>query len=191
MFKTASFATLLAGLLFRTGLASGQETDAPKPSPAPTVVRGGSAQTQKINELLAKAWADNKIRPSARASDYEFVRRAYLDIIGRIATPAEVRYFELNHDRPRLIHRLLHEKVTIDGHEYDYPQEYARNWANIWTVWLMTRPANPVYREQMHGWLEEHFAKNGSHKEMVEKLLTAGGKTDENPAVNYILRHLG
>src|SRR5882724_3634196 len=55
----------------------------------------------------------------------------------------------------------------------------------------MTRSANPVYRGQMHTWLEEHFAKNGSHKEMVEKLLTAAGKTNDNGAVNYVLTHLG
>jgi Protein of unknown function (DUF1549)/Protein of unknown function (DUF1553) len=164
--------------------------DAPKPAPSPSVGRG-TAQTQKINELLAKAWADNKIRPSARATDSEFLRRAYLDIIGRIATPAEVRHFELNRDRTKLIHRLLYEKVKIENHEYDYPEEFARNWANVWTVWLMTRSANPVYQEQMRVWLEELFAKNGSHKEMVAKLLTATGKTNDNGAVNYILRHMG
>src|SRR5262249_34941536 len=136
-------------------------------------------------------WADNKLRPSARATDDEFIRRAYLDIIGRIATPAEVRYFEINRDRPRLIHRLLYEKVKLEGHEFDYPEEFARNWANIWTVWLMTRSANPTYQDEMRVWLEEFFAKNGSHKEMVEKLLTAKGKNSDNGAVNYILRNLG
>jgi hypothetical protein len=172
---------LAAGLSAPTGPACAQDREPGR----------GAAQTQKINELLSKSWAENKTRPSARATDYEFLRRAYLDIIGRIATPAEVRQFELNHDRTRLIHRLLYDKVKIEGHEYDYPEEFARNWANIWTVWLMTRSANPVYREQIRGWLEDHFARNGSHKEMVEKLLTASGKTDENPAVNYILRHIG
>ncbi len=164
--------------------------DVPKLAPAHNFGRG-TAQTQKINELLAKAWADNKIRPSARATDSEFLRRAYLDIIGRIATPAEVRYFEMNRDRSKLIHRLLYDTVKIENHEYDYPEEFARNWANIWTVWLMTRSANPVYQEQMRVWLEEHFAKNGSYKDMVAKLLTATGKTNDNGAVNYILRHLG
>jgi len=141
--------------------------------------------------LLAKAWAENKFRPSARAKDYEFLRRAYLDLIGRIATPGEVRYFETNPDRVKLIRRLLYEKVKIEGHEYDYPEEYARNWANVWTVWLLTRSAQPVYQEQMRVWLEEHFAKNGSHKEMVDKLLTANGKTNDSGAVNYILQHIG
>jgi hypothetical protein len=193
--RTVSLAGLLA--VAAIGIAQDKEVPKPKPEeapkavPAPPLARGAAAQTQKINESLAKAWADNKIRPSARAKDHEFLRRAYLDIIGRIATPGEVRSFETNPDRVKLIHRLLYEKVKIEGHEYDYSEEYARNWANVWTVWLMTRSANPVYQEQMRVWLEEHFAKNGSHKEMVEKLLTANGKTNDNGAVNYVLRHLG
>jgi Protein of unknown function (DUF1549)/Protein of unknown function (DUF1553) len=190
----SNWAVLVAsagGLFAAVGASSGQDKDAPKTAPASPPARGITVQTQKINELLAKAWADNKIRPSPRASDFEFLRRAYLDIIGRIATPAEVRYFEMNRDRAKLIHRLLYGKVTIDNHEYDYAEEFARNWANIWTVWLMTRSANPVYQDQMRVWLEEFFAKNGSHKDMVEKLLTANGKTNDNGAVNYILRHMG
>ena len=89
----------------------------------------------------------------------------------------------MNRDRSKLIHRLLYDRVKIENHEFDYSEEFARNWANIWTVWLMTRSANPVYQEQMRVWLEEHFAKNGSHKDMVTKLLTATGKTNDNGAV--------
>ncbi len=192
-----ALAAMAAGLL-AAGLTHAADRDAPKAEPAatrsypvPPLARGAAPQTQKINELLAKAWTDNKVRPSARATDYEFIRRVYLDLIGRIATPAEVRHFEMNRDRVKLVHRLLYDKVKIEGHEYDYPEEFAKNWANIWTVWLMTRSANPVYQEQMRVWLEDLFARGGSHKEMVEKLLAATGKSNDNGAVNYILRNIG
>jgi hypothetical protein len=148
-------------------------------------------QTEKINGLLAQSWKANNVRPSAKATNLEFLRRTYLDLIGRIATPAEVRYFEMNPDRAKLIRRLMYEKVKIDGQEFDYAREFANNWANIWTAWLMTRTGTPTYREQMHDWLEEHFTKDGSHKDMVEKLLTATGDTETNGAVNYVLKHLG
>ena len=36
--------------------------------------------------------------------------------------------------------------------------EYAKNWAGIWTVWLMTRTGHPDYRDQMHVWLENEFS---------------------------------
>jgi hypothetical protein len=145
-----------------------------------------TAQTQKVNELLSKTWAANNLKPSARASDHEFLRRVYLDLIGRVATPKEVIAFENDrgmNKRSRLVHKLLYDK--------NYSEEYARNWANIWTVWLLTRTGNPTYHQQMRTWLEEHFANDRSHKEMAEKLITATGKTNDNGAVNFILQHLG
>jgi hypothetical protein len=152
----------------------------------PPSINSVAPQTQKINELLSQAWKANHLRPSARATDYEFLRRVYLDIIGRIATPKEIQEFENErgpNKRARLVHKLLYDK--------DYAEEYARNWANIWTVWLMTRSGNPIYHRQMQTWLEEHFAQERSYKEMVEKLVTATGKTNDNGAVNYILANLG
>jgi hypothetical protein len=145
-------------------------------------------QVLKINERLAKKWKANKLTPSLRSTDYEFIRRASLDIIGRIAKPEEITRFLRDSDgtrRAMLVERLL-------GSE-----EYAKNWASIWTVWLMTRtgantPSQGVYHEQLHKWLEEQFAKSGaSYKDIVTELLTATGKTTENGAVNFILAHLG
>ncbi|MFO0809650.1 MAG: DUF1549 domain-containing protein [Gemmataceae bacterium] len=161
--------------------------DAPK-SEAPV------SPTAKINELIAKSWKENNLKPSVRTSNWEFLRRVYLDLIGRIATPAEVRWFEANPNRAKLVHRLLYEKATLDGREFNYPEEYAENWANVWSTWLMTRTSDSFYRGQLREWLIEYvFTKNLSHKEMVEKLITATGKTNEvkDGAVNYILQHLG
>ena len=75
--------------------------------------------------------------------------------------------------------------------------EYPKNQANLWTVWLMTRAGanetgGSIYHEQMRKWLEDQFKKEGmSFKEMVRELITASGKTNENGAVNFILAHLG
>src|SRR5215203_6101870 len=53
----------------------------------------GFTNIDKIDELIAKNWEANKLEPSARCTDYEFIRRASLDIIGRIATVPEIRKF--------------------------------------------------------------------------------------------------
>lgn len=155
--------------------------DATKPRPSNI-----SPQTAFINDQLAKAWAANSLTPSAKADDYEFSRRVFLDLIGRIPRADEVKAFVASGDRNKrthLVQKLLNDK--------NYVEEYSRNWAGIWTVWLMTRSGNPTYHNQMKLWLEEQFAKNVSHKDMVTSLLTATGKTDENQAVNYILANLG
>jgi hypothetical protein len=177
----------------------------------PQSSRGQSvpSQTQYINELIAKKWEEAGIKPSRKTNDYEFMRRLYIDLIGRIPSADEVRNFESDRSRSKLIRRLLYEtkhelKDPRTGRlvaspkdpkkplQIDYTSEYATHWSNLWSVWLMTRGgAHQGYHEQMQIWLEEQFAKNTPHDKFVEALLTAKGKTDENHAVNFILAHLG
>ena len=83
-----------------------------------------------INTRLEEAWKANKVTPSRFVDDHEFLRRASLDIIGRIATAKELQeYLKDPPDRRRsqLIERLLAS------------EDYARHWANLWSNWLLTR----------------------------------------------------
>jgi hypothetical protein len=158
---------------------------AEKPEPAKN--EKGSADQQIIafiNEQVRAQWKANSITPSGPCTDYEYIRRASIDIVGRIATVKEVDHFmadPAHTRRAQLIERLLNSP------------EYSKNWANMWTTWLLTRAGNPVYHEQMRRWLEEKFDPKTptTFKEIVYDLLTATGKTNENGAVNYILSHLG
>ena len=59
-----------------------------------------------------------------------FIRRASLDIIGRIAKPEEIREYMKDSKetrRSKLIDRLLDS------------DEYPRHWANLWANWLLSR----------------------------------------------------
>ncbi len=165
--------------------------EAKKTPPAPAGLKGETRElVQVINDQLTARWKASKILPSARASEHEFVRRAFLDILGRIAKPAEIQQFLKDPTESRralLIERLL-------GKEYQ--EEYTKNWATIWSIWLLTRggalePSRKDYHEQMRQWLQEQFARDRSFKEVVTDLLTASGKTNENGAVNFVLAHLG
>lgn len=188
-----------------------------------------SPQTQKINELIRKGYESAGIkRPAARATDHEFLRRVFIDIIGRIATAEEVLDFERDRSpdrRVKLVQRLLSDSNYVprgkngqpfvrtfteagsrtprkETLSFNYAEEYADHWADIWTVWLMTRTGHQDYREQMHVWLAEQFSKNVSHKDMVVKLLTATGQVGgarsgegypykDSYAANFIVHHLG
>ena len=182
------------GLLFVASIFSGQfqptyGQDDKKPAAAIVTTSGSDVAevVQIINTKMREGWTANKITPSARASDYEFIRRASLDIIGRIARPDEVARFlkdPASTRRAQLIDRLLAS------------DEYAKNWSNIWTVWLLTRsgsvdPVRRIYHLQMHRWLEEQFQNNISHKQLAMDLITARGRTNDNGAVNFVLAHLG
>jgi hypothetical protein len=219
-------ATLAAGLLW---VAAGSAVaEDPKPSTA-------SPQTQKINELIAKGWESAGIKkPADKATDAEFMRRAFIDLIGRIPTPDEIVDFEGDrapNKRAKLIFRLLNEEkyklkdhngkaVTavrgLDTHngEIDYNDAYAQNFAELWTTWMLTRSnTNPVYRDQLHHWLTTALVNNGfvkmvKNKEgvlepetkypngtpwnvIVYNSICATGKSNEQGAVVFVIRHLG
>jgi hypothetical protein len=175
------------GLLLAGGYRVSAADDPAKPADVKKLVAAGSGsvseQVRVINEEIAKMWKEQNLTPSVKTSDYSFIRRASLDIIGRIATPEEIDRFMKDPQatrRTQLIDRLLDS------------EDYARHWATMWTVWLMTRSANAEYREQMHLWLEEQLSRNKCRwDKVVTDLLTATGKTSENGAVNFILTHLG
>ena len=44
----------------------------------------GIPQVKFINEQIAAGWADGGLKPSDQATDGEWCRRVYLDVIGRI-----------------------------------------------------------------------------------------------------------
>lgn len=161
-----------------------------QPRPAGSVEKrdgGAGAEASNpirvINQQIEAQWKFNRLVPARFATDYEFIRRASLDIIGRIATPEEMNRFlrdPIQTRRIRLVQRLLDS------------DEFAKNWANIWTVWLMTRSAPGTYHDEMQSWLEKQFTqKDHGFDKIAHDLLTATGKSDENGAVNFILTNEG
>src|ERR1700722_427240 len=140
---------------------------------------GASPQAQKINEMIAKGWESAGIKkPAEKANDFEFMRRAFIDLIGRIPTPEEIIDFELDkstNKRAKLVHRLLNEEkyklktgsgkllATVQGlktnnGEINYNEAYAENFAELWTTWMLSRTNTlPDYRRQFHFWLETCF----------------------------------
>jgi hypothetical protein len=176
-----------------------KKTDPPKtvpvvPGDLPPGFSTAEEPTLLINEHFRGAWKENKIQPSERADDYTYIRRVYLDITGRIPTVPEIEAYmkdPANSRREKLLDRLLYDRDSKDNPNKGNP-DYAANFATLWNHWLMTRTGPQLYRRQMHLWLEDYFTgATQSYKSMVEQLLTASGKTNENGAVNFILAHLG
>jgi hypothetical protein len=211
MIRNAFLAGLTAGLLWAAAPAA-PAADEPKPQPAqPPAVAGLSQQTQKINELIAKKWEEDGLKKVAdRSTDHEFLRRVFIDLLGRIPTVEEIVDFEQDKTptkRVRLVQRVLNDKKYTPkgpgGKPYaeitglkkvpiDYSSQYATNFAELWSVWLLTRSGvDEVYREQFQVWLEEQFDSNVPYRDFVTALITATGKSNENGAVHFVFRHMG
>lgn len=135
-----------------------------------------------IDAQLAHQWQAEKLTPAAKAGDHEFLRRASLDMIGRIPTGAEIERFL--RDEPPERRRLLIDRLL----KHD---EAPRHWANVWTDWLLDGAGDRTARAALHGWLQKRFASTDSYRDMTTQLLTAKGTVRDNPAVHFILAQRG
>jgi len=116
------------------------------------------------------------ITPSEPAADATFLRRAYLDVIGRLPSAEETRAFMADQapdKRLQLVDRLLERP------------EYADYWANKWADLLRPNPyrvgIKAVYN--LDAWLRDSFRRNKPYDQFVRELLTAQGSTFRNGAV--------
>jgi uncharacterized protein DUF1549/uncharacterized protein DUF1553 len=159
-----------------------------------------SPQVKRINEEIRRVWEDHKLRPSAPATDGEWCRRLYLDVLGRVPSVEELRDFLAKREadkKTRLIHKLLEDDT--------YTEEYARNWTTIWTNILIGRNGGLerrtlISREGMQKYLRDSFARNKPYDRMVYELVTATGSTspgeagkanaDFNGATNFLVMKL-
>ncbi len=128
--------------------------------------------------LLAR---DIPMRPPA--SDPVFLRRAYLDIAGRIPTMDEARDFldsEARGKRRQLVRDLLGSEASV-SREFNY-------WADL----LRLKSAmNNVPGRYYLDWVKQALRSNMPYDRMVRELIGAEGYIWENGAAGYYLRDQG
>lgn len=142
----------------------------PHPDPAP---ESEYATLPKYNFIDGLVWAKLKtlgITPSGPCADHTFLRRVYLDIIGRGPTASEAREFlddPAPDKRVQLIDRLL------------VHPEYAEHWANKWTDLLRPNPYHVGIKATLayDTWIRDSFRKNKPYDQFVRELITARGST--------------
>lgn len=148
-------------------------------------------QVKAINDAIGQGWEDYEIKPSADATDAEWCRRVYLDVLGRIPTVEELKAFLADRgsdDRLNLVNRLLEDER--------YTEEYARNWTTLWTNILIGRSGGTernslTSREGMQKYLRDSLARNKPYDRMVYELISATGSNTPgtenfNGAVNFL-----
>jgi Protein of unknown function (DUF1549)/Protein of unknown function (DUF1553) len=142
----------------------------PHPVPVGDEVYASLPKQNFVDELV---WAKLKtlgITPSGPCDEHTFLRRAYLDIIGRGPTSDEARSFldDANpNKRTVLIDRLL-----------AHP-EYPEHWANKWTDLLRPNPYHVGIKATLacDTWIRDAFRKNKPYDRFVRELITARGST--------------
>ena len=151
-------------------------------SSAPAVEGAEVPLGEFIDQQIRQGWQDNEIEASVAATDEEWVRRIYLDLLGRIPTMEEARKF-LADESPRKRSVLVEELLE---HE-----DYVRNFTTVWSNNCIGRGApQRVSRTGMEKFFREAFARNRPWNEIVVDIVTASGHYEENGAVNYTLAQM-
>ena len=121
------------------------------------------APQHQIDQLLEQAQQQHGVSPGGICSDDTFVRRASLDLIGRIPTRDELHRFRADPDRKAKIDELLAS------------DDFARFWADVWTASLIGyRPqAFNVSREPLRAWIEQSIRDGVPYDAMARELISA------------------
>lgn len=129
------------------------------------------------NHIFDKIDRDG-IPHAPRAGDAEFLRRAQLDIIGRIPTPSEIRSFVADanpNKRPEKIDELLAR------------EEFGEKWAYFYMDLFRANGKMGRGRELFHYWLKENLHSDRPYDEWVRAIITSAGKSSNALAASNII----
>ncbi|MBI1372599.1 MAG: DUF1553 domain-containing protein [Phycisphaera sp.] len=150
-----------------------------------------AAYAQRYNEVDSHVYAmlkDLRIPPAPLCDDATFIRRASLDVIGRLPTPDEVKAFvadSATDKRVKLVDALLARPEYVD----------------YWSLLLGDLLQNRVERDHdvrgvkgvrnFYYWLRGQVAANRPWDQLTRDILTATGDVNEHPEVGYYIVTVG
>lgn len=133
------------------------------PSPAQVAVQ--------VDDLLLEAINKADIKAAPTVNDATFVRRIYLDLVGRIPTVAETREF-LTDNQPNKREQLV-ERLTLSA---THAWHIAVFWRRTWVPQADTREFESL-AEETDAWIALEITRGEPYDQMVARLLTATSAT--------------
>ncbi len=138
-------------------------------------IQAGDSLHERIDQVID---ANAKKPVARRTNDSEFVRRVYLDLIGRTPSAAEARAFLADKDeakRAKLIDRLLASP------------EFPRRMQQIITVRLLERrPGQAISDADWNGYIQQAVAASTPWNILVRNLIATDGRDEKHrPAIRF------
>ncbi|MDG2123322.1 MAG: DUF1549 and DUF1553 domain-containing protein, partial [Verrucomicrobiales bacterium] len=134
----------------------------------------------EIDHFVAAKLKRMKTLSSPICDDYDFVRRAYLDLTGLPPEPGVVREFvadkrDSRWKRERMIDSLIGSPEFVDY--------WTNKWADLLQVngKFLGREGATTFRH----WIRAEVEANTPYDEFVRKIVTASGSNKENPPASY------
>jgi uncharacterized protein DUF1553/uncharacterized protein DUF1549 len=169
------------------------------------------ARASFIDDLVAAKWRQMGLLPSARCTDAEFIRRVYLDVLGILPTPDEVRAFlaECAAERQEEMGKRGNgemkqpvSSISSISSISSFPAPKARaklidavlnrpEYVDYWTLkWgdLLRNNSDRVQPKGMwsfYNWLRAAFRDNRPVDQFTRELITAQGSAYTTGPANY------
>ncbi len=148
------------------------------------IPQGSKVETTPAERTLVDRHVFAKLKvlgipPAGLCDDATFLRRAMIDITGRIPTAEEARAF-LEDPNPDKRNVLIDRLVDSPG--------YADYFANKWSAVLRNkrRSATDIpYTYRFHDWIRRSLADNMPYDQFVRSILTATGEQQTHPPVAW------
>ncbi|HIE96916.1 MAG TPA: DUF1549 domain-containing protein [Planctomycetes bacterium] len=141
-----------------------------------------NATVARIDEQIIDGWRTSDITPADECSDAVFVRRLYLDLVGRVPTVNESQTYlveERSDKRAKLVELLLES------------EDHVQHFADTFDTLLMGRCESDDYDDrkqyQWRAWLERVFRQNRPWNKVVAEILLARPESDSDQGVVWFL----
>ncbi|MBP89599.1 MAG: S-layer protein [Planctomycetaceae bacterium] len=144
---------------------------------------------QRLNDLPIRNFIDRhlvtklkqlRVAPASVADDGAFLRRATLQIAGRLPSPAETQAFLASDDsnkREQLIDRLLDSQ--------DYADHFAQKWSDLLRNKRRGQTPRIPGTIAFHRWIRNALASNLPYDQFVREIVTATGNVTVNPPAQW------
>ena len=131
-----------------------------------------------VDQLVFKKLKQLQILPSDVCSDEEFLRRAYLDLAGRLPVIDETNAFltlKAADKRAKLVDQLLETE--------DFASFWTLKWSDI--LRSNSKKVTVIGTHKFQRWIFDAVLSDKGLDKFTHELLTAKGSVFENPAANY------
>lgn len=136
------------------------------------------AEHNFVDNLVFEKLKQLQILPSDLCSDEEFLRRAYLDVTGRLPTIEETNAYLAN-SAPDKRNQLIDQLVESD----DFADFWTLKWSDI--LRSNSKKITAVGTQKFRRWVYDSIRTDKPFDQFARELLTASGSVFENPAANY------
>ena len=135
----------------------------------------------RIDQLIEQELSKHAEEPHPLANDFVWVRRVYLDLVGRIPTSDEAKRF-INAQEADKRGRLIDELLASNGH--------VSHMFNYWCDLLRAKDdlADGVQGDFYLSWIKQSVRDNKPFDEWTRELLSPEGYGWRAPAAGYYLR---